>query len=322
MQGEKITMNEMTLKAENQIVGVPKMEFTRDQVELVKRTVAKGTTDDELALFLYTCKRTGLDPLAKQIHCVKRNGKNGPQATHQVSIDGYRMIADRTGKYAGNDDPIYKEGKEHPDSASVTVYKIVQGQKVGFTATARWAEYFPGEAQGFMWKKMPYLMLGKCAESLALRKAFPSELSGVYTDDEMTQDDTTPITEHKVSVKHTAPTATVVVEAETVSAPVKEYTHESVKSDPVASGSPDLSQSTVKCIPQRVVVKEGTNKNGNPWTKFGILLPDGNTWIGTFDKDMGGLALDAAENKYQINITYKLDGEYKTAVSIEKFKAI
>ena len=155
-----------------------------DQLDLIKRTVAKETTDDELQLFLYTCRRTGLDPLTKQIHCVKRKG----QMAIQTGIDGYRVVADRTGKYAGNDDPIF-DSEERPRKATVTVYKIVDGQRCAFSATARWDQYFPGDAQGFMWKKMPHLMLGKCAEALALRKAFPQSLSGIYTHEEMEQAD-------------------------------------------------------------------------------------------------------------------------------------
>jgi phage recombination protein Bet len=186
---EKEASSVVSYRSQREMVGIPTMTFGREQIELVKRTVAKGATDDELALFLYTCKRTGLDPLAKQIHCVKRNGKNGPQVTFQTAIDGYRLVADRTGKYAGNDDPIFKGGPDHPDEATVSVFKIVNGERCHFAATARWSEYFPGESQGFMWKKMPYLMLGKCAEALALRKAFPAELSGVYTDEEMHQAD-------------------------------------------------------------------------------------------------------------------------------------
>ena len=162
------------------------MQFNESQVDLIKTTVAKGTTNDQLALFLYTCKKTGLDPLAKQIHCIVRQTKNGPQMSIQTAIDGYRLVADRSGKYAGNDDPIYDD-EANPTKATVTVYKIVSGVRCPFTATARWSQYFPGEAQGFMWRKMPHLMLGKCAEALALRKAFPAELSGIYTNEEMQQ---------------------------------------------------------------------------------------------------------------------------------------
>jgi phage recombination protein Bet len=155
-------------------------EFPPDQVDLIRRTIAAGATDDELALFVGQCKRTGLDPFSRQIHFVKRSGK----MTIQTGIDGYRLIADRTGLYAGNDDPIFDD-EAKPRRATVTVWKLVQGVRCPFTSTARWEQYYPGETQGFMWKKMPHLMLGKCAEALALRKAFPHELSGIYTTDEM-----------------------------------------------------------------------------------------------------------------------------------------
>jgi phage recombination protein Bet len=172
---------------------VPNVSWTNEQVELIKRTIAVGATNDELQLFLHQAKRTGLDPLSRQIHFVKRKDKG----TIQTAIDGYRLIADRTGKYAGSDDYLFDEGipqylhmigkRGNPVTATVTVYKMCDGSRTAFTATAAWGEYFPGEAQGFMWKKMPYLMIGKCAEALALRKAFPAELSGIYTNEEMMQ---------------------------------------------------------------------------------------------------------------------------------------
>lgn len=176
--------------------------FNNEQVDLIKSTIAVGSTDNELKLFLYTAQKSGLDPLAKQIHFVKRNvkkedGTYKSQMSIQTGIDGYRLIADRTGKYAGNDEPIYDD-ENTPRKASVTVYKMVDGVRCPFTATARWEQYFPGEKQGFMWKKMPHLMLGKCAEALALRKAFPAELSGLYTTDEMAQADHQP---HVVEVE-------------------------------------------------------------------------------------------------------------------------
>lgn len=177
---------------------VQTVSWTAEQVDLIKRTIAVGATNDELQLFLYQAKRTGLDPLSRQIHFVKRKEKG----TIQTAIDGYRLIADRTGKYAGSDDYRFDEGlpqythmvseRGNPTTATATVYKMIDGVRTPFTATAAWGEYFPGEAQGFMWKKMPYLMIGKCAEALALRKAFPAELSGVYTNEEMMQADAEP----------------------------------------------------------------------------------------------------------------------------------
>ena len=163
-----------------------KKEYNNDELQLITNTVAKGATPDELKLFLYTAQRAGLDPLTRQIHFVKR----GNQMTIQTGIDGYRAIASRTGELAGIDDPSYDdETKNHPNKATVTVYRMVSGQRVAFSASARWAEYAPQGSQGFMWQKMPFLMLGKVAEALALRKAFPLDLSGLYTQEEMAQAD-------------------------------------------------------------------------------------------------------------------------------------
>lgn len=171
--------------------------WTDEQVELIKNTVAKNATDDELKLFLYTAKRTGLDPLTKQIHFVKRGFGDKAQMTVQTGIDGYRAIAERTGQLAGIDDAVFEGDSptdQHPTKATVNVYRMVKGLRVAFVASARWEEYAPQGNQAFMWKKMPYLMLGKCAEALALRKAFPNDLTGLYTNEEMAQADTSPKT--------------------------------------------------------------------------------------------------------------------------------
>lgn len=169
-----------------------KFEGTQDQVALIKQTVCKGATDQELALFLYTAKRTGLDPLLRQIYAVKRWDSKLKKETMamQTGIDGLRLIADRTGTYAGNDEPVFEYDQNdvsHPIKASVTVYKLVSGQRCAFSASARWSEYCPKEGMDFMWKRMSHVMLGKCAEALALRKAFPAEIAGLYTAEEMAQ---------------------------------------------------------------------------------------------------------------------------------------
>ena len=171
---------EITLKPEDRSVSIIE-QYTTEQIQVIKQQVAVGATDTELVYFLQICKQQNLDPFSRQIYFVKR----GTQMTIQTGIDGYRAMAEQTGRLGGIDEPVYEDANPYPKKATVTVYKFVQGNKVSFTASARWSEYFPGDKMGFMWKKMPYLMLGKVAEALALRKAFPKNLGGVYTEEEM-----------------------------------------------------------------------------------------------------------------------------------------
>jgi phage recombination protein Bet len=156
--------------------------ITPEQLALVKKTIAKDATPDELQLYLYDCSRRGVHPLDRLLHFTKRSGKYTPI----TSIDFMRIRAHATGACAGIDDPIFSGVPMNPDfAAHITVYRMVQGQRCAFSATARWREYKPD--QDFMWRKMPYLMLGKVAEALALRKAFPQELAGLYESSELDQ---------------------------------------------------------------------------------------------------------------------------------------
>lgn len=175
--------------------------LTESQLQIITNTIAKGATADELRLFMMVANKTGLDPFTRQIYFIKRKAKNpdGSYSEHgtiQTGIDGYRAIAEKSKTLAGIDDAVYdKEDGSFPNKASVTVYRMIGGEKAKFTASARMAEYCPinpktGKATG-MWQRMPFLMLAKCAEALALRKAFPNDLSGIYTTEEMQQADTT-----------------------------------------------------------------------------------------------------------------------------------
>lgn len=160
--------------------------WTREKIDLLKRTICKDATDDEFMIFMAAVKRTGFDPFIRQIHAVKRwdSKDNKSVMAIQIGIDGFRLQAERSGKYAGSDDAIFDD-ESKPSRATVTVWKLLDGQRCAFTGTARWDEYYPGDKQGFMWKQKPCVMLSKCAEALALRKAFPAELSGLYAPEEI-----------------------------------------------------------------------------------------------------------------------------------------
>lgn len=174
-------------------------DFTREQIQLIKDTICVGATDTELSLFVQTAKRMQLDPFARQIFAVKRwNRAAGREVmSTQVSIDGFRLVAERTGKYAGQLGPLWTADgktwvdvwldKTPPRAAKVGVMRHDFKEAVWSVAT--WDEYKQEGKNGLspMWQKMAALMLAKCAESLALRRAFPNELSGVYSPEEMAQ---------------------------------------------------------------------------------------------------------------------------------------
>lgn len=171
--------------------------WTPEQISALKQLGLSNASNGDLAVFFHQAQKTGLDPFARQIYMIERGGRYGIQ----TSIDGLRIVAQRSGEYAGQSGPFWcgEDGKwvdvwlakTPPLAAKVGVYR--QGFPEALYAVARWDSY--AVPNNPIWRKMPDLMLAKCAEALALRKAFPNDLSGIYTDDEMSQADTATIIE-------------------------------------------------------------------------------------------------------------------------------
>lgn len=165
----------------------------RGERELAPRAV--------IARFQHTCARTGLDPLARQIYCIGRFGSDGLEWSIQTGIDGFRVVAERSKQYAGQapaewmtesgewvDVFVKKLHGDHPLAARVKVYRHDWDKDKPAVGIATWDEYAQTKRNGdltAMWQQRGPGQLAKCAEALAMRKAFPQDLSGVYTDDEL-----------------------------------------------------------------------------------------------------------------------------------------
>lgn len=196
-------------------------KFTPDQIGLIQRTMMPGASKDDVQLFVATCERTGLDPFARQIMASSRNTKRGDVYVtvwnYLVTIDGLRKIAVDSGDYEGQEGPFWcgKDGEWKEVwtesgpcfAAKVTVHR--KGFRTGLSGIAKYDSYVQKTRDGKpnqVWSTLGDHMTAKCAEALALRRAYPNEMAGLYITDEMAQasnEPTTPTTTREP--KTTAP---------------------------------------------------------------------------------------------------------------------
>lgn len=184
------------------VVSPEQSNWSEIQLAALRQIGLEKASQGDLALFLHQAQRSGLDPFTRQIYMIGRwDGKTGRERfTIQSSIDGLRIIAQRSGEYAGQTAPMWCDldgvwvdawlKQTPPAAAKIGVYR--KGFAEPLYAVARLESYMPrtkdGKPSG-MWGTMPDVMLAKVAEALALRKAFPNDLSGIYSAEEMEQAD-------------------------------------------------------------------------------------------------------------------------------------
>ena len=190
--------NEITRHSTNTALTIAEDQtgFTDQQIAALRQIGLGANTQADVEVFFHQAKRSGLDPFRREIYMITRKTKNGPKATIQTGIDGFYKIADRVTRATGGTWGIPETlwcgpngqwrdvwlEETPPAAAKVTVER--NGSR--FTTVATSAEYNAGSP---MWQKMPARMIAKCAEALAIRRAFPDDLSGLYTSEEMAQAD-------------------------------------------------------------------------------------------------------------------------------------
>jgi len=195
--------------------------WTPEQAAVLRQSgIDDEVTSAELASFLHLCQRTQLDPFSRQIYLIGRYDRraNRKVFTPQTSIDGYRVTAHRAAAKAGHklgyEDTVWCDSSgrwfdvwlstEPPAAAKAVVVR--DGQR--FPAVAKYSEYVQTNKENKpigLWGKMPATMTAKCAEALALRMAFPNDLAGVYTAEEMAQADNPEQEQPRVSVVQSSP---------------------------------------------------------------------------------------------------------------------
>lgn len=172
------------------------LEFTDDQRKMIRETYAAGTDDSTFAVLMEIARLRRLNPITGQCHFVSRphnfgtddSPRWGKKWSVQVAIDGFRAKAEEHPAYDGQSEKVFTYSTDGRQLISCRVEVYRKDRKHPFVATCYYDEYVQTKKNGEpvkMWLTKRHIMLGKCTEAAALRMAFPDELGGLYTEDEM-----------------------------------------------------------------------------------------------------------------------------------------
>lgn len=192
-----------TTAIEARPAGLPEPVIRRGITDAQWRTLCKslfpGAKPDSVLMVWDYCVARKLDPLKKPCHIVPMEVKIGSQYEwRDVVMPGiyeHRTTAQRTGSYLGHSKPEYGpeievRGVKAPEWCEMTFYRwnILSGQRVEFPVTVFFREVVATNREGkpnARWSKAPIQMLTKCTEAAGLREAFPDEIGGEQTAEEM-----------------------------------------------------------------------------------------------------------------------------------------
>lgn len=190
------------------------LEFSKEQSQIIRDSFANGATESEFAVLMETARVRRLNPLLKQIFFIKRwDGQKKREVwACQVSIDGLRAIAERTGKYDGQEEPQYEYDKDNKlVKATVRIWRKDISRP--FVGVAFFAEYAQKKREGGLtqfWAEKPHVMIAKCAEALAFRKGFPEDTAGLYVPEEMGNEPEEDVRKPNVTPAKTKPVVAAV----------------------------------------------------------------------------------------------------------------
>lgn len=198
-------MTREVVKAEAPITTAARLQFSNEQVSLIRDTVAKNCSEAELHLYLEVCAREDLNPFLGEAWAAKLPGKNGGPGRMAIIVGrhGWIKIANRNPNYAGLDSDVVREKDDFrvirkPDGTRVIHHEYTGGSRqrgeiLGAWCEVRFTDYKPiffyapiEEYQGSdktPWGKQVSTMIQKCAVSTTLRLAFP--VGGVYDEAEL-----------------------------------------------------------------------------------------------------------------------------------------